>query len=174
MSRLIDSYICCPRCGAKDYLLEASQRRCAACGHRDFNNPVVAVAALILDAEERLLLIRRAREPALGKLAMPGGFVDAGESLEEAMRREVTEEIGLELRETRYLCSHPNDYVYAGLARPVCDAFFTARATSFDVVMQHGEVSEWVLRPLMEIDPAELAFDSMRHALAVLRTTGTP
>ena len=167
---LIASYTHCPLCGSADYRREPpGQRRCQNCGHRDFNNPITAVAALILDADGNLLLIRRAKEPAKGKLAMPGGFVDTGESLEGAIHREVAEEIGLTLNSVVYLTSHPNDYTYCGLTRPVCDVFFLARADSFDVVLQREEVTDWLLRPLADIDPAELAFNSMRHALAILR-----
>jgi len=174
MQPLVAAYSHCPLCGSPDYDHEPSAtggtRRCRACGHRDFNNPVTAVAALILDPQNRLLLIRRAKDPARGLLALPGGFVDAGESLEQAVHREVAEEIGLALTDLRYLSSHPNPYTYAGLTRPVCDAFFQARATSFDVVLQHSEVTDWQLRPLATLDLAELAFDSMRHAVSTLRT----
>jgi ADP-ribose pyrophosphatase YjhB (NUDIX family) len=169
-SKLIAAYTRCPICGSADYRLEPpGQRHCQACGHRDFNNPIVAVAALILDPSDNLLLIRRAKDPAKGKLAMPGGFVDANETLERAIHREIAEEIGLTLNSVAYLTSHPNDYCYRALARPVCDVFFTARAESFDVVLEREEVADWQLRPLADIDPAELAFDSMRHALATLR-----
>jgi ADP-ribose pyrophosphatase YjhB (NUDIX family) len=173
MTPLVAAYTHCPLCGSPDYAREpggglGGTRHCRACGHRDFNNPVVAVAALILDPQDRLLLIRRAREPALGRLAFPGGFADAGETLEQALHREITEEIGLALTSVAYLCSAPNAYVYRGHARPVCDVFFRARAASFDVVLQASEVSGWELRPVFALGPAELAFDSMRIALGRL------
>jgi len=167
---LIAAYTQCPLCGSADYRLEPpGQRHCQACGHRDFNNPITAVAALILDPGGNLLLIRRAKDPAKGMLAMPGGFVDAKETLEDAIHREISEEIGLALNSVAYLTSYPNDYSYRGLVRPVCDVFFTARAESFGVILEREEVTDWQLRPLADIDPAELAFDSMRHALAALR-----
>ncbi len=72
----------------------------------------------IFDAEGRVLLIRRGREPALGKWAPPGGFLDAGEYLEEAVVRETGEETGLVPGNIRYLASFPNAYVNEGLARP--------------------------------------------------------
>lgn len=167
---LIHAFTHCPLCGSSDYeRVPSGTRHCRACDHRDFNNPITAVAALILDSQNRLLLIRRAKDPARGFLAMPGGFVDAGESLEQAVYREISEEIGLALADIHYLCSHPNAYTYRGLTRPVCDVFFHTRTDSFDVVMQREEVTAWELRPLGEINPAELAFDSMRHALATFR-----
>ncbi len=58
--------------------------------------PVVpCVGAVVLDAEGRLLLIRRGHEPHAGLWSLPGGRVEAGETLEQAVRREVLEETGL-------------------------------------------------------------------------------
>ncbi|MHB0911924.1 MAG: NUDIX hydrolase [Armatimonadota bacterium] len=56
--------------------------------------PKVAVAAVIIDADE-VLLVRRGTEPSLGKWSIPGGHVLCGETLEEALVREVIEETGL-------------------------------------------------------------------------------
>jgi NAD+ diphosphatase len=160
----------CPLCGSADYRLESPGYRCClSCGHHGFNNPITAVAALILNSEGKLLLIRRAKDPAKGKLALPGGFVDAGETLEQAVSREITEEIGLTLRSVNYLASHPNDYCYHGLVRPVCDVFFLVQVDSFNVILEQKEVIGWEFQPLANIDPTELAFDSMRHALTILR-----
>ncbi len=59
------------------------------------SRPTVAVGAVVVDAEE-LLLVRRARPPAAGTWSVPGGRVEAGETLAEAVVRELAEETGLE------------------------------------------------------------------------------
>lgn len=59
--------------------------------------PQVAVAAVILDADGRVLLIRRGRPPGEGLWTFPGGRVEAGERLAAAVAREVAEETGLEV-----------------------------------------------------------------------------
>ncbi len=58
--------------------------------------PVVAVGALVID-DGRLLMVKRDREPGRGLWTVPGGHVELGEYLEQALRREVMEETGLEV-----------------------------------------------------------------------------
>jgi len=57
--------------------------------------PLLAVDCVVLDAQNRVLLIRRGNEPYRGQYALPGGFVDVGETVEAACRRELVEETGV-------------------------------------------------------------------------------
>jgi ADP-ribose pyrophosphatase YjhB (NUDIX family) len=59
--------------------------------------PLVAVGAVAVRDDGALLLIRRGKAPALGRWSLPGGRVDWGETLPDALRREVAEETGLEV-----------------------------------------------------------------------------
>lgn len=60
------------------------------------DRPLVGVGAIIFRGEQ-VLIVQRGREPAYGKWSLPGGLVELGESLEDAVRREVREEVGLDI-----------------------------------------------------------------------------
>lgn len=64
--------------------------------------PVVGVGAVIL-RDDRVLLVRRRRPPRQGQWSLPGGAQELGETVEEAVRREVREETGLELERIQLL-----------------------------------------------------------------------
>lgn len=142
---------------------------CAACGFVYYFNPTVAAAAFVRRPDGRVLFIRRAREPAQGKLAIPGGFVDLGETAEEALGREIQEEVGLELVSVEYLCSQTNQYDYRGVAYPVVDLFFTAVARDAPRAAALDGVASLCWLALEEVEPAEMAFPSMREALRAYR-----
>lgn len=162
----------CPRCGAPGPG-EASPNpfRCSACGFVLFFNAASAVAALVVREDGRVLFIERAKDPARGRLGLPGGFVDIGETAEDALRRETREEVGLSLDAVRYLASFPNRYPYANVTYNTLDLFFTARADEPDRALPLDAVTSVHWRHPRSIDPDELAFDSMRSALRVYLAT---
>jgi 8-oxo-dGTP diphosphatase len=61
------------------------------------DRPVVSVGAVIVDADNRVVLIKRGREPLKGTWSLPGGVVEVGETLPAALMREVREETCLEV-----------------------------------------------------------------------------
>jgi ADP-ribose pyrophosphatase YjhB (NUDIX family) len=98
-------YRFCPRCGQRLTEREAFgllRPVCAACGFVHFRDPKVA-AAVLLDQDGRVLLIRRNVDPRRGFWALPAGFVEVDELPDEAAMREVLEETGLHVTIDRLL-----------------------------------------------------------------------
>src|SRR5215467_6952048 len=86
----------CIRCGGRLVATRraagaGSVRTCPRCGWVDYNNPAPTASVLLL-RRGRLLLVRRAVAPSRGAWDLPGGFIEAGETAEQAARREMREE----------------------------------------------------------------------------------
>jgi NADH pyrophosphatase NudC (nudix superfamily) len=87
----------CPRCGAalERRFAEGREREiCPACDFVFYRNPVPAVG-VVVELDGRVVLVRRRYEPRAGYWALPAGFMELGESAEEAAIRECHEETGL-------------------------------------------------------------------------------
>lgn len=96
----------CPRCGALTRVASAGHVRvCPVDGSEHFPRTDPAVIMLVHDGE-RILLARGAAWPP-GRMSILAGFVEAGESLEQAVVREVLEEVGVRVHDCRYLGSQP-------------------------------------------------------------------
>lgn len=92
----------CPRCGSDADIAYPRSITCPACGYGAYYNPKPVACAIPVTDDDRLVLMRRGFQPQRGKWSMPGGFVDLGETVEDAARREVREEIAIEV-EIRHL-----------------------------------------------------------------------
>ena len=95
----------CPRCGNKTEPKEKFGKLravCPKCGWIHFADPKVA-AAVLVEQDGRVLLVRRVNEPYRGFWTLPAGFVDAGEDPARAAERECLEETSLTVRVTRVL-----------------------------------------------------------------------
>ncbi|HYP89586.1 MAG TPA: NUDIX hydrolase [Polyangiaceae bacterium] len=159
----------CPRCGAaRTAEGDAVRFVCEACGFVYYYNVAVSSAVLISGPDEQVLCIRRAREPGKNKLAFPGGFIDRGESAENAARREVREECGVVLDDVAFLASFPNLYTYREVEYPVVDLFFTASVASRKA-SPLDDVTEVVWASAASLRHDDLAFPSHAHALDVFR-----
>ena len=104
----------CPKCGSSGFEISGNRSlKCKSCGFHLYINSSAAVAALITDENGKLMLATRGVEPDYGKLDLPGGFIDPGESAENAIKRELYEELGMKIKSLKYINSAPNKYIFS-------------------------------------------------------------
>lgn len=152
----------CPLCGGPLRLQAVPpdgrpEPLCGGCGFVFYLNPKL-VACTLPCRDGRVLLIRRAHEPARGKWTFPGGFVDWGEEVQAAAIRETHEEVHLEVRLDRL----HGVYSYPGVA--VVIVVYLATVTDGEPVAG-PEVLEAAFVSPAEIPWEELAFPSTVDAL---------
>ena len=147
----------CPRCGAPATVQFPRSLRCTRCEYVAFYNPKPVGCAIARDPDGRVWLARRGHEPGLGLWSMPGGFIDLGESVEEAIVREVREEldVGATIGALVGVYSHADDRVVVIVYEAKVDG--TPRPTE--------EAPEVRAFAADEIPWDELAFPNDRSAL---------
>jgi 8-oxo-dGTP pyrophosphatase MutT (NUDIX family) len=156
----------CPRCGVTAGRKGDNPFCCESCEFTQYFAPVTAVGAIATDPQGQVLLVVRAKDPGKGLYGLPGGFVDVGETLEDAMTREVLEEVQLEVTSYRYLVSYPNEYNFRGFVLPVTDMFFVIEVKSFDSLsLLDGEIEAWHFCHPRRKELNRMAFESNRRAL---------
>jgi NAD+ diphosphatase len=125
----------CGRCGAPTAHAEAERAKlCPQCGLLSFPRLSPAVIMLVYRNDE--LLLARNRAFADGFFSVLAGFVEPGESLEEAVQREVHEEVGLDLEDIRYFGSQPWPFPHSLMIG------FTARYAGGEIRLQEDELVE--------------------------------
>jgi 8-oxo-dGTP diphosphatase len=106
--------------------------------------PLLVVDCVLFDAKGRVLLIRRARPPFKGSYALPGGFVDVGETAEAAARRELLEETGVSAPAVLRLVGVYSDPKRDPRGHSVAVAFWGRVRSAKPVAGDDAAAAEWV------------------------------
>jgi len=158
----------CGGCGSEQLSFDGQkEHRCQQCGWIYFGNPAAAAAALLWHDGE-LLMVRRGRDPGKGLLDLPGGFVDPDESAEEALKRELIEELNLPLDDFHYVGSFPNRYLFASIEYTVVDLVFQATLKSRPIWHDDDELAGLHWCDPKKLRDEEIAFASVRKYLRAL------
>lgn len=171
----------CPNCGSTCIVnFDNIKWECPDCKYVLYCNVAAAVGIIIQDKYKNVLFELRAKDPRKGFACLPGGFVDRDESAENAIIRECREEIGVEIKKVKYLCSFPNTYPYKNVEYKTCDSFFIAELPpEYDTIedfinslkAEESEVLGFVsykVETTEDIEKIPLAFESAKKTLEKL------
>ncbi len=159
----------CPQCSAKSLdFLNDKQINCTTCDFTYFHNAVAAVMCILI-YDSKIIMAVRNQDPEKGRLDLVGGFVDPGENAEQALKRELQEELGIKKFSWTYLGSAANDYYYEGVLYKTCDMIYLVELTEFPTYFDAEEIQE--LRALYpdEIKEKDIGFKSVHEALRLYR-----
>lgn len=171
----LQAFAYCPHCGSAHFKEDGPRsKHCTECGFNFYLNPAAAVAALITNSNGELLLTKRAFEPKKGTLDLPGGFAEPGETMEEALKREIYEELGTDIINIDYFTSQPNRYPFGGLTVHTLDCFFTAQLPTDSKPKANDDVAAYTWIAAEKIDLQQIGLTSIREAVSKWIKQTTP
>ncbi len=162
-----DIYKFCTYC-REQLKTQDDYKLCLNCGRHYYFNPKPCVAILLTNNKDEVLLVRRANEPFKDWWDIPGGFVEENETLEQAARRELKEETGIEATDIRYEGSIFEDYHFRNDNVPVVAAFFSGKIKENVTIKVNDDVSDYQFVPRNRVDISSIAFKNQQKFLKTI------
>jgi len=160
----------CPACGSdRFYQNNVKSKHCEDCDFVYYINPSAAVAAFIVNTSGEMLVCRRGKEPQKGTWDLPGGFVDENETAEEAVSREIAEELQATVISSKYLFSLPNEYEYSGMTIPTLDMFYECILENTTNLKPSDDVEDCFFVSMKELNPELFGLKSIRKAVGMYK-----
>lgn len=161
----------CRRCGSpltkkKDHIFVCQN------GHTIYANSSPAVALILFNQAGEVAVLTRAVDPGKGRLDLPGGFCDGNETLQDAVFREIEEEIGVKPNQYTAL-----EFVHSGIdpyelddeTLSVVAAIFSAKCKEATELTANDDAASALFVSLQDIREEEVYFPSLRQALTILK-----
>ena len=167
----LDGWKHCPVCATP---VEPRDGRveCPNCGFVTYAHSMPTASAVVADDEGRVLLSRRAHDPAAGRWDLPGGFLEEGEDPVDCLRRELREEAGIALSDERLLGIWMDWYEYRRRVVATLNVYYSARIGE-GTPQPADDVTELRWFGPEEVPVDELAFEHITDVLSAWRDQDT-
>lgn len=131
-----------------------------------FNNPRGTATAVTIRGG-KLLMMKRNQEPFIGTWDLPGGFMNAGETPEQTMRREIKEELGTDSA-LDFIGWFPGNHIWKGQEYAILSHVFLAELKG-EITLDTQENSDYAWRDVQTLDPSTTALDSNQAVLRYVK-----
>ena len=160
----------CRRCGTR--LTRNGEPYMCENGHKLYAAAAPTVGVFFINDNKEVLLSVRGIEPGKGMLDTPGGFIDVGESIEQALVRELEEELALtpdDYEPFEYLCSGTTDYFFDNEHRPVLSSIFVSKLKPGVTPQALDDVEAVKFVSLADVNLDEISGDDIKAAIQILQ-----
>lgn len=158
-----DAYKFCPRCTGDLVEEKENMLRCRKCDFEFYINALPCNAAIIENEKGEILLVKRKFSPQKGYWDWPGGFIDPYESLEDSIKREIKEELGVEIELGKLIGAYSDTYLFQNINLPVICIVMSGKIKG--KIKVSDDVSGYKYFSKEDIFKQKLAFKAMRQGL---------
>ncbi|MBP5743174.1 MAG: NUDIX domain-containing protein [Paludibacteraceae bacterium] len=160
----------CPKCGSDKFVENDSRsKKCLDCSFVYYQNAAAAVAGIIRNERNEILVTTRGIEPKKGKLDLPGGFVEFAETAEEALRREIKEELNIEVKNIKFEFSMPNIYRFSDMNVRTLDLIFSCEACEATRINPQDDVKDAKYMNVNDLNEEDFGLDSIKNAIRIIK-----
>ena len=156
-------YKFCPICG-KEMIERQDDLKCSSCDFIFYINPAPGSCPIIENDKQQILLVKRKYDPKKGYWDLPGGFMMPGEDVETSSKRELKEELGVDIEVKKLVGFYPDVYILQNVAYPILTIIFVAKIIGGNP-QPADDITEYAFFPREQVLQQELAFPSIRRAL---------
>jgi NAD+ diphosphatase len=162
--KLVKAYKYCPLC--KGDFKQKSNRLfvCQKCNHKQYINPVPCNGVIIVNDNNQIMLVKRKVAPKKEYWDLPGGFIEPGESFETSVKREITEELGIDIEIKKIVGIYNDIYFYENLEYPTMGIVVSAKLKSSNIKVA-DDISSFKFFEKKDVLKQKLAFKALRHSL---------
>lgn len=157
------AYKFCPICSSKLNFKKENLLVCSKCKFEFYINTVPCNAAIIENEKGEILLVKRKFDPKKGYWDWPGGFLDAGESLEDSIKREIKEELNVEIELGKFVGVYSDTYLFQNINNPVICIVMAGKIKG--EIKVSDDVAGYKYFSKKDIFKQKLAFKSMKKEI---------
>lgn len=154
----------CPRCSGKLFQKSSNLLQCSNCGFKFYINPVPCNGVIIENQKGEILLVRRAVAPKKGFWDLPGGFININEDLEQSVKREIKEELGVEVEVKKIVNVYNDHYLYQNINFPTLGIVVSAKIVGGELKAR-DDVSGYRFFKQKAIPFEKIAFKGIKRGL---------
>jgi NADH pyrophosphatase NudC (nudix superfamily) len=156
-------YKFCPRCGGK-LVIKQDSLECVNCGFHFYINSIPCNSVIIESEKKEILLVKRKVEPRAGTWDLPGGFLKPGENFYESAKREIREELHVEIEISGIVGIYEDTYLFQEILNPTLMITTAGKIISGDLKAD-DDVLEYRYFTKEEVLQQELSFSGIRKSL---------
>ncbi len=162
---LIRAYKFCPRCSGNLIFKKDNLLVCNKCNFEFYINPSPCNAVIIENEKQEIMLVKRKFDPMKGYWDLPGGFINAYESFEDSVKREIKEELGVEVKLGKTIGVYKDIYVFQDVENPVIVIVVLAKITK-GIIKVSDDISGYKYFPKDKVLKEKLAFPTIRLGIS--------
>ena len=159
-----NAYHFCLRCGGKLKSVSEYVLQCKNCKFKVYINPVPCNGVIIENAKRDIMLVKRKVEPKKGYWDLPGGFIQPNENLEESVKREIKEELNINVSVEKIVGIYNDTYEFQNVILPTLGVIVSV-TTDSDKFTPADDISSYKFFSQEDVLKQKLAFKSLYKGL---------